>query len=330
MKIAVLGKKNYLYWDSHVMDAFNKLGHDVKSFQINFRPFVIQTVRGLMKPFGKKKAQQLTDFLHAKHIVQELNHFKPDLIFITSAFFVSLEYYIELNKIVSKPIICAWDGDGGADCLAQSCYVDFIDILFESEYSYTMQNKLGFKNIVHLPFAANPTVHKVLNLERKNTIYFCGAWSLERDEVITSIDYPINLRGWNWKKLSHKSKFCNIKSGTVDIIEQVKDYNSNIAVLNKHQAINHIDALNMRTFEAPACGALLINDYRKELPYMYDLNKEVCVYHNKEDLNEIITHLKSSPKDFEKIRVSGYRRILNEHTYVHRMKKVIQYIKGTL
>lgn len=326
MKIAVLGKKNYLYWDSHVIDVFKHLGHTVKSFQINSRPFVIQTLRGIIKPFHKKKAQQLSDLLHAKQIVQELNCFKPDLIFITSAFFVSLEYYALLREIISHPRIYAWDGDGGANCSINSRYTDFIDILFESEYSYTIQNKLSFKNIVHLPFAANPNIHTQLNLERKNAIYFCGAWSLERDEVITSIDYPMTLRGWNWKKLSKKQKFYSIEEGTVDITKQVEDYNSHIAVLNKHQAINHIDALNMRTFEVPACGALLINDFRKELPYMYELDKEICTYRDTEELHEIIDRLEKAPKDFEKIILAGFKRTLNEHTYLHRMQKVLTYV----
>ena len=326
MKIAVLGKKNYLYWDSHVVEAFKCLGHSVKSFQINSRPFLIQAFRGILKPVNKKKAQQFSDLLHAKQIVQELNYFQPDLVFITSAFFVSLEYYTHLKEITSHPLIYAWDGDGGADCMINSRYTEFIDILFESEYNYTIQNKLSFKNIVHMPFAANINVHAQLNLKRKDAMYFCGAWSQERDEIITSINYPMTLKGWNWRRLSKKQKFYSISEGTVDIIQQVKDYNSHIAVLNKHQAINHIDALNMRTFEVPACGALLVNDFRKELPYMYELDKEVCVYRNTEELNEIINRLKTSPQDFEKIITAGYKRTLNEHSYLHRMKKVLSYV----
>lgn len=323
MKIAVIGKKNYLYWDTHVIDAFVQLGHTVQSFQINSRPFGIQALRGLLKPFNKKKAQQFSDILHAKNIVQQLNHFQPDLVFITSAFFVSIEYYEQLKEIISHPLICAWDGDGGADCLINADYTKFIDILFESEYSYVTQNKLSFKNIVHLPFAANPSIHTQLKLERKNAIYFCGSWSLERNEIITSINYPMTVRGWNWKNLSKKQKFYDIEEGTVDITQQVKDYNSHLAVLNKHQAVNHINALNMRTFEVPACGALLINDFRKELPYMYEIDKEICVYRDIEELDDIICRLKTSPKDFEKVVISGFKRTLNEHTYLHRMQKVL-------
>lgn len=326
MNIAVLGKKNYLYWDTHVIDAFKKLGHEVKGFQINSRPFMIQAFRGLMKPFNRKMAKHISDNFHAIQIVKELNYFKPDLIFVTSAFFVSPEYYAKLKEVISQPLIFAWDGDGGANCLANAPYAEFIDILFESEYKYSMQNKLSFESIVHLPFAANTNFYKPLNFERNHSIYFCGAWSQERDHVITSIDFPMTLRGWNWKKLSKKNTFYNIKEGTVDMKQQIQDYNLHIAVLNKHQAVNHIDALNMRTFEVPACNALLINDFRKELPYMYELDKEICVYNNNDELNEIINHLKVSPDDFKKITISGLKRTLNEHTYIHRMQKVLSYV----
>lgn len=37
MKIALIGKKNHLYWDYHVKMALEELGHEVFHFQINYR-----------------------------------------------------------------------------------------------------------------------------------------------------------------------------------------------------------------------------------------------------------------------------------------------------
>lgn len=59
---------------------------------------------------------------------------------------------------------------------------------------------------------------------------------------------------------------------------------------------------------------------------MYELDKEICVYNNKDELNEIINHLKVSPDDFKKITISGLKRTFNEHTYIHRMQKVLSYV----
>jgi len=41
MKIAVVGKNNFLHWDDYVSEAFEQLGHDVYHFQINKRTFLI-------------------------------------------------------------------------------------------------------------------------------------------------------------------------------------------------------------------------------------------------------------------------------------------------
>ena len=79
----------------------------------------------------------------------------------------------------------------------------------------------------------------------------------------------------------------------------------------------------MRTFEVPACGALLINDYREGIEELFDLEKEIVVFHNTSELKEILEKLKKYPKEFDEIRENGYKRVLAEHTYEHRMKKVI-------
>ncbi len=157
-----------------------------------------------------------------------------------------------------------------------------------------------------------------------NKSYFCGAWTEDRDEVFSKLtDFDIIFRGWNWDKLSKTSSNFDISNGTISLDDQLKDYNKYFAVINKHQINNTpISSLNLRVFEAPSCGALLINDYREGLENYFDLEKEICVYNCIEDLIETLERLKKEPKVFDKIRENGYRRVLNEHTYAHRLTEV--------
>ena len=328
MKIFVISKKNFLYWDHHVVDAFKELEHTVMHFQFNDRTFDEQFIRGLSKGLlGKKIGSKVSNNYMISKLKKELEKFKPDLVFIPYAFFVPLEFYELFKSISSKPKVFAWEGDGGSNVESNSKYVPFVDILFESDPLYVKENKLGFKQLFHLPFAANINKYKNLNLRRMNKNYFCGNLAHGRDQIFSQLtDFDFVLKGWNWNKLSKKSDKFEINIGTVDIDEQVKDYNTYKSVLNIHQKVNHVCALNMRTFEVPACNTLLINDYREGIEDLFEMDKEIVVFKDFDKLIETLERLKAEPNYYDKISYNGFKRVINEHTYVHRMKKVLEHV----
>lgn len=328
MKIFVISKKNFLYWDSHVVDAFKYLNHDVLHFQVNNRTLDSQIIRGLCKGLlGKNIGSKISNTYLINKLKKDLDKFQPDLIFVPYAFFVPVEFYELFTTLKSKPKIFAWEGDGGSDVDLNSKYQPYIDVLFETDKDYVKENKLGFKEIVHLPFCSNTFRYKDLSLNKVNKNYFCGNLAHGRDEIfsnLTSFDFV--LKGWNWDKLSKKSENFIIKHGTVDIDQQIYDYNTYISVLNIHQKVNHISALNMRTFEVPSCNTLLINDYRDGLEDLFELNKEILVFNTLEDLIEILNRLKKEPRFYAKVSENGYKRVHAEHKYIDRMKKVLEFL----
>jgi spore maturation protein CgeB len=328
MKIYVISKKNFLYWDEHVVDALNILGHEVKHFQINNRTFGIQFTRGILKGvLGKNKGNIISNEMIIKNLRKDIINFKPDLVFIPYAFFIPVEFYQMVSELPNKPKLFAWEGDGGSNNESHQECSPFIDILFETDKDYVKENKLNFKEIKHLPFCANINRYKALNLNRENKTYFCGDLGIGRDEIFSKLtNFDFVIKGKNWHKLSKKSDNFQITYNKIDIDEQIVDYNKYKAVLNKHQNVNHISALNMRTFEVPATKTLLINDYREGIETLFDIDKEILVYRNIEELIVILEKLKSNHKEFDTVIANGYKKVLNEHTYVDRMKEVLKYV----
>lgn len=328
MKIYVISKKNFLYWDDHVVDALKSLGHNVKHFQINNRTAGLQFTRGILKGIlGKEKGNKISNEMIIKRLRTEIKSFSPDLIFIPYAFFIPVEFYSMLKELPNKPKVFAWEGDGGSNVDSHKECTPYIDILFETDKDYVKENKLNFKKMIHLPFCANTNKYKDLQLERENKTYFCGDLGIGRDEIFSNLtEFNLVIKGKNWHKLSKKSENFEITYNKIDINEQIKDYNKYKAVINKHQAVNHISALNMRVFEVPATKTLLLNDYRDGIENLFDIEKEILVYKNIDELIEILEKLKRNPKEFDSVISSGYKRVLNEHTYVHRMKEVISYV----
>ncbi len=317
MKIALIGKRNHLYWDYHTKIALEELGHKVFHFQINKRPLSLNIMRNIVKPFGKK---ELSDKIYALLLQKRLKEFKPDFIFLTHAFFIPVVYYKTLKEL-NIPIF-AWDGDGGANCDAMKQYRDYIDILFESELNYVRENRVGFKQIEYLPFCANPKIFKPMDLRRENYIFFAGAATPKRVETIKKIKHSMKIRGWGWSNM--QNPLFDVKNNKLDMHVLVSEYNKSLIALNIHQEVNHIEALNMRTFEVPACETLLICDYRKELELHFDLEKELLVYTD-ENIGNIIEKLQNRDL-IKKITKNGYKKVLASHTYTHRMQEVLKYI----
>jgi hypothetical protein len=328
MKIYVISKKNFLHWDDHIVDALNVLGHDVKQFQVNKRSTGIQFTRGLLKGIlGKEKGNKISNQMIIKSLKNEIESFNPDLIFIPYFSFVPIEFYSMIRELKVKPKVFAWDGDGGC-CIGHYEETNsIIDILFETDKDYVKENKLNFKEMIHLPFCANTNKYKDLGLERENKTYFCGDLGIGRDEIFSNLTkFNLVIKGKNWHKLSKKGENFEITYNNIGIDEQIKDYNKYKAVINKHQAVNHISALNMRTFEVPATKTLLLNDYRDGIEDLFDMEKEILVYRNIDELITILEKLKRNPKEFDSVISNGYKRVLAEHTYIHRMKEVLSYV----
>lgn len=86
--------------------------------------------------------------------------------------------------------------------------------------------------------------------------------------------------------------------------------------------------INMRTFEITINGALLLME-RIRVNGMEELfveNKEYIPYDSSEDLKKKVFTILNNKERYTPIRIAGHKRALREHTYVARMKMLIQSI----
>ncbi len=87
--------------------------------------------------------------------------------------------------------------------------------------------------------------------------------------------------------------------------------------------------LHLREFEAPMSGALYFTNYCEELFEFYEPNKEIVIFRNEHELLDKVKYYlkKSNSSEAEKIRLGGYKRAINCHTYQLRYQKLFQKIK---
>jgi len=171
-RVAVVGKSNHLSWDLHVANAFRRLGCEVRHTPYNRYPPDLLALRALTQlVLGKQRMRERATAWSVNRWARDLAAFRPDLVFMTNAFFVPLEYYREARRLASSPNVCAWDGDGGESSINQP-YCREMDILFESGTALG-RSRLGIA-VETLPFAADETVYQNRRQTRDNKLYFCG------------------------------------------------------------------------------------------------------------------------------------------------------------
>jgi spore maturation protein CgeB len=87
------------------------------------------------------------------------------------------------------------------------------------------------------------------------------------------------------------------------------------------------EAVNQRVFDVPSCGAFLLTDYQESLMDLFDPGSEVVTYKNKEEIPELVKYYLENQSDRDRIVERARSRVLNEHTYKHRLEKMIDIMK---
>jgi len=87
--------------------------------------------------------------------------------------------------------------------------------------------------------------------------------------------------------------------------------------------------VNQRVFDMPACRGVVLTDWTKQLENLMEPGKEILAYQDAEEIPTIIDRALSSNTFFSSIAQQGYSRVINEHTYCHRLEKLIKIIKKT-
>lgn len=84
--------------------------------------------------------------------------------------------------------------------------------------------------------------------------------------------------------------------------------------------------LKNRFFEIPACKGLLVTHYSVEFDKLLEHGKEALYYSNIEDLKRIIKFVTNHSEEYDHIREAGYKRVMKEHQFCHRFKKMMEII----
>ena len=258
------------------------------------------------------------------------------IIFSDNLFFIEPELIKNIKRITSAKIILFSNisPHNLLPDIEKACVPDY-DIIFISDSGHRIEWKeLGAKKIVNLPISAAcpETFDNILyksDLQKIYEVTFVGRLDNLHHHRLETLNYLVSqgvqLNIWTWDlSKEYLLKFPLLESalrGDAYGKEMVRVFAQSKIVLNIHILSQPLGG-NLRLFEIPATKSLQIAD--KCPQNWFKDGDEIVLYKNKEDLLRKINYFIDNDEERERIAKNGHEKLVSEHQYKHRVKKIFE------
>ena len=194
-------------------------------------------------------------------------------------------------------------------------------------WSLSIAEKLredGCNKVIYLPFGYDVINHVPNKMSIQNYptgLAFIGSWDEKREYLLTQlagINSDVNIYGNGWGRAARSFPFKNsIRYGAVFGQDMAAIMASSTVCLNPMRAQNK-GAHNMRTFEIPAMGGLMLTSRSEEQQAFFPENEACYMYGDIEDLKKKIEYIIRNKQEANQVRARGME-LVAEHSYNNRV-----------
>ncbi|MBS1665950.1 MAG: glycosyltransferase [Bacteroidetes bacterium] len=321
MKILVLGTFNEFALEHYYLNGLKRAGADCSYFDIaHDYDTAIET--SLLNKFINRLSPSLLFEPCNKKLLQFIGNKQFDAILVFKGMTL---YPATLEKLKSHTkLLCCYNPDhpfkfystgSGNKNIVNS--IDHYDIYFTYAQKIAEQLKQGWKTEAHvIPFGYDDVPQ--LNAGMGGNPYtqqnlFIGAWDKERMDWLLKI-HSVGIVVYgdpNWAKLSNQNRSTNISYGGKP--KYGMEYK--MALQNAGTIINLLrrqnmeeDSHNMRTFEVPGYGGLLVSNRTKEQSQFFEEDKEAVYFDEVGELNDKLAFLSKNESVANNIKQAAKTR----------------------
>ncbi|MDD5044346.1 MAG: glycosyltransferase [Candidatus Omnitrophica bacterium] len=336
---------------SHCKKALEELGNEVSVFDFRRHPYAenwpVKTLKNMIRPFFPRlpspyeqpAIKASTDKKINTLLYGKAASFKPDLLLVLCGENISSETILRLKHDLG--ITSAnWFHDTLLSEARQELIFSVLpvyDYLFiVDDEEVLKQINVNFRRVSTLPLACDPAIHKHLDLSIADIrtygsdVAFVGTLTPERESILESLA-EFDLKIWGiWAKKSKRLAKCYQRQN-ISSFEAAKVYNAAKIVIDIHTLfgrVNKIFNVTPRVFEVPASGGFLLTNDCVQVRDFYNVPQEMVVYGNISELKEMIRYYLGHPEERAAIVSGAKARVKREHTYLNRMRSLLDTIKG--
>ena len=259
--------------------------------------------------------------------LKRVDAFSPDLVIVSKGLHLDVE---TLQKIRSKGIpLVNWNPDDffnpkNSSASLIEAMVEYDVIVSSRKHLFQKYLDHGVQRILYLDWYFVPEMHFDHRKEKTIPASFVGSWSSSREEFIGQLATSFSIWGGGWEKSSRAfRKLHNVQNKILSQIEMSVVFSSSRFNLNLLTHENS-DFSNLRFFEVPASGGLLLTE-RNQIVTRYLVDREECLmFSSLEEVNQIL----AGKFDLDAIAKAGYRRITSGgHSFASRVDEVLTFLK---
>lgn len=117
----------------------------------------------------------------------------------------------------------------------------------------------------------------------------------------------------------------HVHDGVSTLTEMPKIFH--LSKINLNMTIKPIqNGLPLRIFDILGCGGFAMTNFQADLPECFDIGVDLEAYGSMEELVEKCDYYLKHEDERKQIALNGYQRVCNEHTYIHRIRKMLETI----
>lgn len=319
----------------HAAEAFRDLGHAVELLTYDQQYVLYQQCGDSARDLESRRVMQGTlAVLLADLAADTAIKFDADLVWYTAQSPVSVK---SLRLLRAEGIKTAfWFVEDVRRFEYWRHLVQEFDVVFTIQTGEAKEaiSSTGARRVEYLPMAANPKLHRALQLSADDVIRygsevsFVGAGYPNRVKLFERLRIDgLKLWGNDWPDTWQTKLQDSGRRVTPE--ETCLIYNASKINLNIHSSVNGEllevgDFVNPRTFEIAACGAFQIVNEQAPLASLFELNAELSTVQTVSELEDSIQYYLSHPEERNRIAHAAQQRVFAEHTYAHRMQRALE------
>ena len=224
-------------------------------------------------------------------------------------------------------------------------YEKFIETAARFDVVFTSDNRsipryiedCGHEKIFSMPFAAQPVIHNpVRNRLPQYSICFAGSWYIREHGdrkrqtnllVDASKDYDLHIydRFYGTNDANRfPEEYSSYVQGSIPYDECCMAYRAYKLFLNVNSVMNSDTMFSRRVFEILASSTHVLSTPSEGMEKM--LPHGITVVDSLNDANIAIDHLLENDEERQRSAHLGYRHVMNNHTYSHRVSDMLDKI----
>jgi hypothetical protein len=337
MRILIVGTDTPGALERYCADALRSLGHEVSYHDLHDE--IIRHCRFRETPILSEVEQAALRGRFNRRLVGAVQGGRPDLVLVFKGVELAAATLERLRALPGHPLLANWNPDNPFDFPTANTNRQLIasipayDVYFIWDKDlFAPLREAGARQVAYLPFGYDPAHHHPVALSEGERIdlhgevCFVGGYTPERAALLSRLsDHKIRLWGTGWERLPADSPLRGcLRGGWTWGEEMSKAFGAADIVLNVIRAQNG-QAHNMRTFEAPACGAFMLSTRTRDQLAWLPEGVGAGYYQDAEELAEKVAYYLQHGYERARIAGEGHRLIVEgEHTYRDRMRTLIE------